>query len=155
MDKQIILEKVIHALEMELVRQANANQQACSNTLDSIHRMASQRDTSGVEASFLSHGYAKQCEELTQQIRELKRFELSDFTGQEIDLGALIEVEVNEENDHYLLLPCGGGTEVEFDGAAITVITPAAPIGKALMGNVEAGFFSFRTGPEGIILNVY
>ena len=155
MNKQIILNKVIETLEKELLRQAGANQQACNSALQSTHRMASQRDTTGYEASFLSHGYAKHCEELTQQINELKNFEIQDFSGQEIDLGAVVEVEMNGEIDTYFLLDCGGGTEVDEDGSKVTVITPESPIGKALMGNFEAGFFSFRANAEGIILNVF
>ena len=60
---------------------------------------------------------------------------VEDFTGQEIDIGALVEVEVSGEAEWYLLLNCGGGTEVTADGSTVTVITPESPLGKALMGN--------------------
>jgi len=34
------------------------------------------------------------------------------------------------------------------------VITPESPLGAALMGNIEAGAFTLRSGAEGIILSV-
>ena len=115
----------------------------------------SQRDTTGLEASYLASGYAAQCNALAKQIEELKGLEIEDFTGQEIDIGALVDVEMDGETDCYLLLHCGGGSDITVDGKRITVITPESPVGKALMGNIEAGLFSFRAGMEGLILGVY
>jgi len=65
-----------------------------------------------------------------------------------------VEVEMGGEADLYMLLNCGGGTEVKVDGKTITVITPESPLGAALMGNIEAGFIELPSGAEGIILAV-
>ncbi|MBT8042920.1 MAG: hypothetical protein KJN98_07100, partial [Pontiella sp.] len=85
----------------------------------------------------------------------LRAMEVEDFSGQEIDIGALVEVEMNGETDWYLMLNCGGGTEVSVDGNTVTVITPESPLGSALMGGIEAGFIELPSGAEGIILHVY
>ena len=80
--------------------------------------------------------------------------EPEDFTGQEIDIGALVEVDMDGATDCYLLLNGGGGTEVSVDNKTVTVITPESPLGQVLMGNIEAGFVELPSGAEGIILSV-
>ena len=139
---------------MELDRLNGANQHASTAAVFSAPHAEKQRDTTGLEAAYLAHGYSMQCNTLARQIEELRDLKIEDFSGQEIDIGALVEVEVNGEMDWYMLLHCGGGCEVVVDGQLVTVITPESPLGKVLMGNFEAGFFSFRAGVEGIILTV-
>lgn len=152
--KQFFLDAVIRQLETELARQAQANAQSNAATSFSAANADKQRDTTGVEAAFLAHGYAKHCLELASRLDELKAMAVEDFTGQEIDVGALVEVDMDGENDCYLLLNAGGGTEVTVDGKTVTVITPESPLGQALMGNIEAGYVELPSGAEGIILSV-
>ncbi|MBT8046569.1 MAG: hypothetical protein KJN67_05335 [Pontiella sp.] len=153
--KQTILDAVIQALETELERQTQANAQSNAATTFSAANADKQRDTTGVEAAFLAHGYAKHCIDLAHRLEELRAMEVEDFSGQEIDIGALVEVEMNGETDWYLMLNCGGGTEVSVGGNTVTVITPESPLGSALMGGIEAGFIELPSGAEGIILHVY
>lgn len=152
--KRAIIDAVIRKLEMELGRQTQANARSNATTTFSAANADKQRDTTGYEAAYLARGYAMHCMDLTHQLDDLRTMEIEDFTGQEIDIGALVEVEVAGETDCYLLLKCGGGTEVEVDGCKITVITPEAALGKALMGSVEAGFVFLPSGMEGVILEV-
>jgi hypothetical protein len=152
--KRMILDAILKELETELARLSGANAQSNLGAMHSAPTAEKQRDTTGLEAAYLAHGYARQCSVLAKQIEELNDMEIEDFAGQEIDIGALVEVEVDGETDYYMLLHCGGGTEVTVDGKVITVITSESPLGESLMGNVEHGFFSFRKGMEGIILNV-
>ncbi len=153
--KQVIIEAVIQALEIELGRQAQANAQSNAATSFSAANADKQRDTTGYEAAFLAHGYARHCVDLAHHLEELKALPIEDFSGQEIDVGALVEVEMDGEIDEYLLLNCGGGSVVEAEGRKVTVITPQSPLGLALVGNIEAGFIELPSGAEGIILGVY
>lgn len=152
--KRTVLDAIIKELEAELFRRNSANEQSSIGAMHSAPNAEKQRDTTGLEAAYLAHGYSMQCTTLTQQIEELKSLEVEDFSGQEIDIGAVVEVEMNGAIDCYMLLHCGGGSEVNVDGRVITVITPESPLGEALMGNFEAGSFSIRTGMAGIILSV-
>ncbi|MEA2068001.1 MAG: hypothetical protein U9P12_02260 [Verrucomicrobiota bacterium] len=153
--KRTILNAILKELEVELARLGGANEQASIGAMHSAPNAEKQRDTTGFEAAYLAHGYSMQCNALAKQIEELKSLEVEGFSGQEIDVGALVEVEMNGETDLYMLLHCGGGSEVTVDGRLITVVTPGSPLGNALMGNIESGSFSIRTGMEGIILNVF
>ena len=152
--KRTILDAILKDLEVELIRQYSANENSSLGAMHSAPNAEKQRDTTGLEAAYLAHGYAMQCTTLAKQIEELKALEIENFTGQEIDLGALVEVEMNGETELYMLLHCGGGSEVIVDGRLISVITPESPLGEALMGNIEVGSFSIRTGMDGIILGV-
>ena len=152
--KRIILNAILKELEAELARLNGAAVRSSSGAMHSAPNAEKQRDTTGVEAAHLAQAYSMQCTTLTKQIEELKSLDAEDFTGQEIDVGALVEVEMKGETELYMLLHCGGGYEVIVEGSLITVITPESPLGESLVGNIEAGFFSFRAGMEGIILNV-
>lgn len=153
--KQTILDAVIQTLEKELERQVRANVQSNAGAAFSAAGAEKQRDTTGFEAAFLAKGYANHVQELQRQMAELKALEIEDFTGQEIDIGAMVEVDMDGETDLYMLLNCGGGTEVTVDGQTVTVITPESPLGSKLMGNIEAGFIELPSGLEGIILQVF
>ena len=152
--KQTILDAVIRVLETELERQAQANAQSNAATTFSASNADKQRDTTGYEAAYLARGYAQHALTVRNHIDQLKMMEAEDFTGQEIDIGALVEVEMDGAADWYLLLSGGGGTEVSVDGQTVTVITPESPLGQELMGNIEAGFVRLPSGAEGIILSV-
>ncbi len=152
--KNTILKKVLKALETELAHLSGAGEQASAGAMHSAPCAEKQRDTTGLEAAYLAHGYSMKCKILTTQIEKMKAFEIEDFTGQEVDIGALVEVEMNGEIDCYMLLHCGGGSEIKVDGRQVTVITPESPLGKALMGNIEAGVVFIRPGMEGIVLSV-
>jgi hypothetical protein len=153
--KQTILDAVIQALEKELERQTRANVQSNAGAAFSAAGAEKQRDTTGFEAAFLAKGYANHVQELQHQLDELKAMPIEDFTGQEIDIGAVVEVELEGAADLYMLLNCGGGTEVTVEGRTVTVITPESPLGKSLMGNIEVGLVELPSGLEGIILDVY
>jgi transcription elongation GreA/GreB family factor len=153
--KQAILSVVIQALEQELALRLNANAQSNAGAAFSAANAEKQRDTTGIEAAYLARGHAQFAMKLRHQLDELKAMVVEDFTGQEIDVGAIVEVEMGGEVDCYMLLNCGGGTEVTVEGKTVTVITPESPLGSALMGNIEAGFIALPSGAEGIILDVY
>lgn len=152
--KQTIFTAILKALEAELALRQGAGERASAGAMHSAPNAEKQRDTTGLEAAYLAHGHAQQCATLAKQIEELQSLEVEDFSGQEIDVGALVEVDLDGDADCYMLLHCGGGREVTVEGRLITVITPDSPLGKSLMGNFEAGFFTLPSGMEGIILAV-
>ncbi len=136
--KQTILDAVIQTLEEELELRLNANAQSNAGAAFSAANAEKQRDTTGFEAAHLARGHAMFAMELRHQIDELKAMPVEDFTGQEVDVGAIVEVDLDGEVDLYLLLNCGGGTEASAEGQTVTVVTPESPLGAQLMGNIEA-----------------
>jgi transcription elongation GreA/GreB family factor len=66
----------------------------------------------------------------------------------EIDLGALIGLELAGEQNFYFLGPRAGGTEVEHDRKEILVITPQSPLGEQLLGKKSGDTLQLKFGRE-------
>ncbi len=154
MDKPKILKAVIAALEEELRVQLKGQAMAAEGATHSEAKAESKWDTCGLEQSYLARGLAKQFEALSAGVMELHSFRPPDFSGRPIGVGALVETEMDGFADWFILLECGGGTEVDVDGTIVTVITPESPVGAALAGKSEGERYSFRAGSEGIVRQV-
>jgi transcription elongation GreA/GreB family factor len=148
MNKREILQAVLAELEEELRRQLAAQAAAAEGATHAESRAETKWDTCGLELSYLARGLAKQFETLAKQVEELRAFTAPDFAGKAIGIGALVETRVDGETNHFILLNCGGGTEVAVGGVDITAITPESPVGAALMGKKKGQTYSFRAGLE-------
>ncbi len=111
-------------------------------------------DTRGLEASYLAAGQAEQADELFRALHAVETFEFADFElDAPIALGALVETEQEDEIHHYLLAPAGGGIVLETDqGEPVTVLGPASPLARKLIGQVAG---SILRDPEILILEVF
>jgi hypothetical protein len=154
MNKSALLRAVIAELETDLHRQQDANRQASAGATDGEARAETKWDTCGLESSYLARGHALQFKALVADLETLRTFMIPLYGDLPIGPGALIETELDKEKMICFLLPCAGGTEVDFDGKSISVITPSSPIGAALMNKKKGNTFSFRAGSIGKILSV-
>jgi hypothetical protein len=154
MDKGYILKAVLAELEEDLRRQLAAQETAAAGATHVEAKAETKWDTCGLEQSYLARGHAQQFEALARQVEELRAFRAPDFSGKPIGPGALIEAEMDGERMFFILLTCGGGVELTFDGHEITVITPESPVGTALLDKRQGQAYSFRPGEEGKILIV-
>ena len=69
-------------------------------------------------------------------------------------VGALVEVErAGGGRAVYFLLPVAGGETVEVDGREVLVVTPASPIGEAMVGAVRGDDLEVR-GPRATVVGV-
>ena len=154
MDKVRILEAVLAKLEEELRVQLKGQASAAEGATHVEAKAESKWDTCGLEQSYLARGLAKQFEMLARQVEELRSFVPPDCVGKAIEIGALAETEMDGICSLFLLLKCGGGTEIEVEGREITVITPESPVGAALTGKKQGESYSFRAGTAGTIRSV-
>ncbi len=98
-------------------------------------RAENDKDTRGLEASYLARGQAERVAELTAGVQLLRHMDLPDFTDESpIAIGALVDVESELGVHHYLVAPAGGGTRVKAEEREIQLLTPTAPLGRALIG---------------------
>lgn len=51
-----------------------------------------------------------------------------------IDAGALVEVELDDASQWFLLVPAAGGLAVSYEGMEITLLTPASGLYRKLTG---------------------
>lgn len=133
--KQRLLEKIRSDLRDRLERLSKAAMEAHAAATDPGSKAESKYDTRNLEASYLAVGQAKQVDELAAAVRIFEALALPDFGPEdEVDAGALVEAELNGENVFFLLVPAAGGTELEYDGMEITLLTPESPLYRKLMG---------------------
>ncbi|ARN76420.1 hypothetical protein BST96_14075 [Oceanicoccus sagamiensis] len=131
-----LVRAIIEQLEQELSTAANASQQAHASATHSENIADNKYDTLAVEAAYLAHGQSMRIAELQQAIALYQQFKRPQFSAQSsIQLGALVCIEDDQGQQRHLLLgPAAGGLSLNRNGDIISLITPATPLGQALMG---------------------
>ena len=137
MNKQLVHEKVIQALEEACSAAIDAARQAHDTATNKESVAENKYDTFGLEASYLAHGQAKRVAEYEADLVAYKSLGIVDFSGDSsIELGSLIQLEDEEGVTQYLFLgPSAGGLKFDFEDKEIILITTLSPLGKALIGH--------------------
>jgi transcription elongation GreA/GreB family factor len=93
------------------------------------------KDTRAIEAAYLAGAQADRVRDLERTANALEFLELRDFDAtQTIALSAVVELDRDGERSRYFIAPHGGGIKATFEGAPIQIVTPASPLGQALLG---------------------
>ena len=108
-------------------------------------RPENDKDTRAIEASYLARGQAARVEALGETLTRLRFVDLRTREGS-AEPGCLLELDVDGTPGLYLLVPVGGGEAVEVEGVTVRTLTPAAPLGRALMGRSAGDDFELRLG---------
>lgn len=133
--KAALLDRVREHLSLRLERLSQAARDAHAAATDPGSKAESKYDTRSLEASYLASGQARQVEEAADAVRIFSKLTLPDFEIEEpIDAGALVEVDLDGETTHFLLVPAGGGLAVVDEGREITLLTPASGLYQKLIG---------------------
>lgn len=148
MNKILLLEHVLQALELVRQGAVDAAEQASDTATHEENIAENKYDTLGLEAAYLAHGQARRVAECERDVAAFKRLPAVDFSGGAvIATGALITLDDEEGRSQSLLLgPAAGGLKLHFDGRDIMVITCSAPLGKALHGRVEGDELIINVG---------
>lgn len=93
-------------------------------------------DTLGLEAAYLAHGQSQRVLQIDRAIAAYNLLTPTDFNeNTPIAFGALIQLTDKQTNTTNIFLgPSSGGATINYEGLSITLITPEAPLGKALHG---------------------
>lgn len=133
--KRALLLRAVARLEDEVAalrRSADETRRAATHEES---RAENDKDTRGLEASYLARGQAMRVEETEEAITRLRFLDVRAF-GQDSPIGlsavAVLEDEQGERRT-YLLVPVSGGIRLEHQGGEVWLITPASPIGRALV----------------------
>lgn len=147
MNKQIIVERIVAALEAELEGYLRSARAAHAEATHEQSKAENKYDTRGLEASYLAHGQSRQALEVVQALEHYRSLTPREFGAQEaIGLGAVVELERAGERSVYFIGPYAGGTEVECEGREVLVITPQSPLGKQLTGRKQGEEMQIRIG---------
>lgn len=151
MNKAALVEKIVEALGDELERMAKAARASHAEATDPQSKAEHKYDTRGLEAAYLAGGQARKVAEFDEAIGLFRKLRLREFGKADlIDLGALVQIEMRGGKSWYFVGPRRGGLEVELDGEEITVITPEAPLGAALMEKKAGMKFMFGSGRDAV-----
>jgi hypothetical protein len=122
-------------LRATLERLTRAARDSHAAATDPGSKAESKYDTRSLEASYLAAGQARQAAELAADLELFESLSLPAFAMDDaIDAGALVEAELSGESQWFLLAPGAGGLTVDWEGREVTLLTPASPLYRSLMG---------------------
>ncbi|MES2924778.1 MAG: hypothetical protein V4819_24705 [Verrucomicrobiota bacterium] len=133
--KSELLTQIRTELRARLDRLSKAAFEAHAAATDPGSKAEGKYDTRSLEASYLAAGQARQVDELAESVRVFETLSLLDFEmDDEIDAGALVEVELNGETLWFLLVPASGGLVIAHEGLEVTLLTPDSALYRKLVG---------------------
>lgn len=136
MDKDALLLRIVSHLEVDYAAQLQAAKTAHATATHDENIPDNKYATLGLEASYLAQGYANRAQEIRHALHAFRQLTLQRFSEKSpIRQTALVQLEDDEGQRRWLFLgPAAGGLRLSFDNQEIMVITPASPLGRALLG---------------------
>ncbi len=153
MDKRVLVSAIIEKLLGEK-SQIEAGLAATNKGIDEAPgAMQSHSDTTKFQMNLVANTIARSLQEKEQAIFHLQSFvgtPLNQTATDSVRLGAVVELITPDgaQKLAYAILPGGAGTDIDFEGWSLTVITPQSPltrrfIGKKVGDKVEVTFGEF------------
>lgn len=119
-------------LEAALATATAAHAAAVEGATSDEARPENDKDTRGLEQSYLARGVAQRVAELEAGVADVTRLALRAFDeGAPAALGAVVTVDEEGEVHRFFLAPAGGGSVLP---GGVHVVTPGSPLGRALLG---------------------
>lgn len=139
----------VEELRERLVQAAAVAKRAEADARDAAKNVATESEKkedgrAALEFGSLATGHQHRAREVSEQVQTLdgmlaRGLATYDATSA-VGLAAIVDVATEDKHGAiertFLMLPVGAGTELEGPGGDgfLTVVTPASPVGKALMG---------------------
>jgi len=132
MDKPALRRELIASLEAALAAARAAHAAAVEGSTHEEARPENDKDTRGLEQSYLARGQAQRVAELETAVAGTTALALRAFTdATPIAMSALVTVEDSDLVQRYFIASHGGGTMLM---GGVQVVTPSSLIGRALLG---------------------
>ena len=140
-DKNQLRNALLDQLQRDLELLTRAALLARDEATDEESRAESKWDTRGQEAAYLAEGQAKMVQELQEAINLWKSLPLPAANpAAAIEAGSVFVVEQKQGPLRGFMGPKAGGVEFIFEGATYTIVTPASPLGRAVLGKRAEDF---------------
>ncbi len=127
---------LLRALEQALTTARAAHQAAVEGATHEEARPENDKDTRGLEQSYLARGHAQRVSDLEAGLAAVTAMPLRALGDDDVvSVGALVTLLEDGARRCFFVAPYGGGVELPAPaGAAITVLTASSPLGRALLG---------------------
>ena len=125
--KRELLEQLDHQLASARAAHAAATEGAISDE----SRPENDKDTRGLEQSYLARGHAQRVADLETAVTVVAAMQVT--TLHKVGVGALVIVEEEDRERAVFVAAHGGGLVI---GGDVTVVTPTSPMGRALHGKL-------------------
>ena len=110
-------------------------------------RSEGDKDMRATEASYVARGQAMRVEALEADVAKVTAMKLRSFGPDDpAALSALVVLDHDGAQRLILLAPAGGGVRLCSQGHEIDVVTPASPLGRALLGARVGDAVSYQRG---------
>ncbi len=134
-DKATVHAHLLTALERALAAMARAAEASREGAVHEESRSEGDKDMRATEQSYLARGQAMRVEDLAEQVQRFAVTPVARFaSGGAIAPGALVGARVDGAPRVLFVALQGGGVTLDVDGVEVTVVTPASPVGRALVG---------------------
>lgn len=152
-DKNALLAELLRLVEVDLDAITAGQQSSQEGATHAENKAEGDKDMRSTESSYLARGLAKRVLELRTAVSQLSVMNNRVFDDEsKIAMSALIRVEDdNEKCTHYYIAPSGGGMVVTCNGERVSVVTPASPLARALLGRQLDDEVELQT-PQGLKL---
>jgi transcription elongation GreA/GreB family factor len=133
--RHAVIEQILAVLQAELASLTQAAQGSYAAATDPDSRAENKYDTRTLEASYVARGQARRVAELQEAVQAFTALTVTAVApATVVQLGSLVTLQATWGEEHVLLGPFAGGTEIRLEGRDIVVITPASALGQKLFG---------------------
>jgi transcription elongation GreA/GreB family factor len=134
MSKQLIIDQIIVRLDEDRLITAASLQAAHEAATHEESKAENKYDTRGLEAAYLADGQRRRLHEIETALAAYRALPCL-AAAPEVRVGALVLLQGTEGSLRVFLGPDAAGMKLSASCGEVLVITPRAPIGKALLGN--------------------
>jgi len=151
--KREILEHAQRALKKTLAEAKARAEDAREAATHEENRPENDKDMRSTEASYIARGMAERIADMERGLSKLTALELRSFEdGKPIAVSALVTLEHDGAQTHYLLVAEPGGLSMEVRGVKYATLATTSPLGRALLGQSEGDEVS--AGPKAHLYEV-
>jgi hypothetical protein len=149
-DKARVLSALRRHIEQDLAVATEAQRRTQSGATHEENKPENDKDTRAIEQSYLARGQAQRVVELNHDLATANALEPRVFGAETpIAVTACVGLDDGERTAFFFLAPVGGGLTLDVDGTPVRVLTPASPLGRALLGQTLDSDVEVRT-PQGL-----
>jgi transcription elongation GreA/GreB family factor len=130
--KDALKRELLAQLDAQLATARAAHASAAEGAFHEEAKAENDKDTRGLEQSYLARGQAARVAELESGIVAVTAMTTAQLSR--VALGVVVTVDEDDRERVLYVAPAGGG--LTLASGTVTVVTPVSPVGRALLGKV-------------------